>query len=643
MLMRLIRAGRTSFGAAALCAALASPAAAQAIHGDVSYDVDAYGASDEFTVGSYGDPIFGHRHYTAVNGEGVVAVSGSNYSIESPLTFDGSGGWTSTVRRGNLRIAIAGVVENPTDGDGLGAALATFTLTNVSGSPMTVRHFVFADLDINGSGGDIGTFFGSAPGRIEQGDGQVFSFGSTATYSRWMLDTYSDVSSLLNGGGTNLDLPNSSSPAGPGDLELALQYTFTIAAGASVAHTVRFECLSGITCDGGSELLPDMEIVASYLSDRSYDTSTIPGRRLLRLSTGTGNKGVGPMEIRGGASYPDGTQDVWQVVHKTDGCTSEYLAGKFVYHPSHGHVHFEGWGQYRLRSVLPGGGVGDVVAEGGKTSFCLLDISHYNPTLPGSPSSGSYGGCGVTRQGISVGWADVYSKSLPDQWIDITDLPPCTYWLEAEVDPENSVVELDETNNAARVLVDLDTTSGDEVFTRYGNVDTGAGGSGNPAIVLTVGGESGDTCRREFSRAAGPTTIEVAPSPGGGTVYAIWVMNGAPTGATVGEAFVKTNSGPESLGLASRCLPVTNTAFPASCGSPGTFSLGFTSKNITGAAAAASVFLPRMGASPAAPASLPIVFPAGTFTVQGIIADPNSPNSPKKLSLTNAVVVTVTP
>jgi hypothetical protein len=57
--------------------------------------------------------------------------------------------------------------------------------------------------------------------------------------------------------------------------------------------------------------------------------------------------------------------------------------------------------------------------------------------------------------GISVGWADVYQRSIPRQWIEVTGLPNGQYWLEVEIDPYGLLQETDNSNNVTRVLVDL--------------------------------------------------------------------------------------------------------------------------------------------------------------------------------------------
>ncbi|HEU4544861.1 MAG TPA: lysyl oxidase family protein, partial [Microlunatus sp.] len=131
------------------------------------------------------------------------------------------------------------------------------------------------------------------------------------------------------------------------------------------------------------------------------------------------------------------------------------LAGKFLFHTGHSHIHFEDWATYRIRQILPGDGVGSIVAEGSKTSFCIIDLGVYDRNLPDYNPNGEFHSCSSTVQGLSVGWIDVYSKGLPGQSIDITGVPPGQYWLESEVDPLNLVLESNETNNATRIKVTI--------------------------------------------------------------------------------------------------------------------------------------------------------------------------------------------
>ncbi len=202
------------------------------------------------------------------------------------------------------------------------------------------------------------------------------------------------------------------------------------------------------------DLLPDLITDPATLGDVRVDTTTIPGRTLLRLSNMTANIGSGPLEVRAGAVVSPESQLVDQRIFDSDGGFRDRAAGTFTYHEAHAHVHFDDWAAYRLREVSGDGGVGAIAAEGVKTSFCLLDLRVYDPDhLALAPFPGVYTECDFGVQGISAGWADVYDRELPDQWIDITGLPLGEYWLESEVDPDDAVLEENEDNNVAHILI----------------------------------------------------------------------------------------------------------------------------------------------------------------------------------------------
>jgi len=205
----------------------------------------------------------------------------------------------------------------------------------------------------------------------------------------------------------------------------------------------------------GFDLLPDVGLWANegrgYLYDWYIDKNepTQPGRTLLRASTASINSGRGPLELIGSSLNPG----VYQRIYSSDGGSRDVYSGTFTFHPGHGHLHFDNWLNFTVREVLTGNGVGNVVKAGDKTSFAIIDLELYDPSLPGFPSSARYEGGLV--QGMSVGWADIYGATLPDQWIDITGINPGRYWLEAVVDPDNRIVESNESNNVVRILIDL--------------------------------------------------------------------------------------------------------------------------------------------------------------------------------------------
>jgi hypothetical protein len=205
---------------------------------------------------------------------------------------------------------------------------------------------------------------------------------------------------------------------------------------------------------GQSDLLPDLIVVEQDLLD--HDLVTDGNRVLLRFSTATANVGPGPVHLVGILPpLPSGNQRVNQRIFLSGGGFRDREAGQFEFHPTHNHVHVEDWTIYRLREHLEGGEVGEIVVEGEKTSFCLMDSKVHLPELPAAPSAPVYKTCGGTVQGISAGWADLYHKRLYGQNLDVKGLPHGTYWLEVEVDPERRILEEDEDNNIARIPVEI--------------------------------------------------------------------------------------------------------------------------------------------------------------------------------------------
>ena len=89
-----------------------------------------------------------------------------------------------------------------------------------------------------------------------------------------------------------------------------------------------------------------------------------------------------------------------------------------------------------------------MAAFGHKQAFCLEDLIRY-----GSLPSHGYT-CG--NQGITAGWADLYSKFLSGQWVDITGVPDGDYILHVEVNAAGMVNEnLNQYPNVYEVQIHL--------------------------------------------------------------------------------------------------------------------------------------------------------------------------------------------
>jgi len=100
------------------------------------------------------------------------------------------------------------------------------------------------------------------------------------------------------------------------------------------------------------------------------------------------------------------------------------------------------------------------VRTGPKVSYCLRDLAYTRPWLPASPGGPHYPACsndiGLERDvlGTSIGWADVYPPSYPEQWIDVTGLRGCFAYVHT-ADPKNGVYESNEHNNRSQIIVRL--------------------------------------------------------------------------------------------------------------------------------------------------------------------------------------------
>ncbi len=245
---------------------------------------------------------------------------------------------------------------------------------------------------------------------------------------------------------------------------------------------------SGCDCKDGTnecDLLPNLKLSYDLLVDPN-ENFEYPGR--YEVSVSTPNVGHGPLRVlatnyflcgqdtiynaSGLSSCPDGSvprQLVKQRIYqkKASGSMDYYdrWAGSMTYHQTHGHMHFDDWGVYTLRIEQPGVSPLNwpIIGDGAKLGFCIMDFGscqYYNGQCrddndniltTNSPNYGLGGGqysCGLTNQGISAGWTDIYHYYLDGMYIEI---PPGTcngdYKIVVEVDPHNVLVEEDDTDN----------------------------------------------------------------------------------------------------------------------------------------------------------------------------------------------------
>jgi Lysyl oxidase len=229
------------------------------------------------------------------------------------------------------------------------------------------------------------------------------------------------------------------------------------------------------------------------------------------------NNGAGPLELRAGEIDTVGNrQNVYQRVYLSDG--------------------------------QPFNAPGGSQRTSSKTTFCVMDTTKINTSLPGAPGSAVYTTCGNTIQGMSVGWGDTYRYYLEGQSIDFTGNPSGDYKLIIEIDPKKRIIESNEEDNISCVLLRINVTNSSVIVLNSTGCDGPAGGvvvtsiqpSSSPRGSLTpvtitgsgftagvqVSLENGSNPRPTVSNVrvldANTITADVAVKSGGGGRDRVW-------------------------------------------------------------------------------------------------------------------------
>jgi hypothetical protein len=268
------------------------------------------------------------------------------------------------------------------------------------------------------------------------------------------------------------------------------QCTTSNAAGCRCKDSTQTDC--DLLPDIGVGHPPFYDIGAQYgvIEFSQYGNGADNGR--LKVTVSTPNTGFGPLELRTTNVFVCGTDTFigtapsicpdgityprivinQRIYHKNASSMTYYdrFAGTMTYHPSHGHMHVDNWGNYTLRmmdSTQADPLLWPIIGQGTKLAFCVEDYT--NCTSPqyanhcldstGAPlnnvsdfpnyglGGGSYG-CSSVYQGISSGYNDIYWTSLDGMWIDLPKgLCNGTYWIVCEVDPNHNFLEENENNN----------------------------------------------------------------------------------------------------------------------------------------------------------------------------------------------------
>ena len=225
-----------------------------------------------------------------------------------------------------------------------------------------------------------------------------------------------------------------------------------------------------ITVDGmtGAKwLATDSHIVSLAASGRSREAIDLPdlvaysptdieiksrskGLELI-LETTISNQGDGVLEIEAQLDPKTSRQFAAQNIYYRDEVVKQYPAGKFYFdgHQDHYHYHFDVLTTYQLREVLPGNGVGKILSQSPKVSWCLSDHTQVS-----SGTDEVQYTCIGDLQGISVGWGDTYYARQSGQSISLAGIPPGEYWV--VVMATSVFAEKDYRNNTGMARIRFD-------------------------------------------------------------------------------------------------------------------------------------------------------------------------------------------
>ena len=206
-------------------------------------------------------------------------------------------------------------------------------------------------------------------------------------------------------------------------------------------------------------LLPDLDQRAPSM----LQLSVVNGRTLLVFASNVENVGRGPLIVEGRRASRDvSTMRGDQIVNRSAGSAGRIRGiGRLRYdvEPTHSHWHLLPFEEYELRTVD-----GRSLGRSRKAGFCLTDGHRARGHIRGTPRRARFrrGVCRPRRpdalrlrEGISVGYGDVYQPLREGQYADVSGLPPGVYVLVHHVNAGRRLRESDYGNDAASVRLRL--------------------------------------------------------------------------------------------------------------------------------------------------------------------------------------------
>ena len=187
------------------------------------------------------------------------------------------------------------------------------------------------------------------------------------------------------------------------------------------------------------------------------------GRVLLEMDNYLVNEGPGRLTMRGHRSSRH-LMDAVQLIDRSDGTkvahhTGGRLTWKYVDEARGSFWKFQNAARFELWRMDAGGRRTSIEATSPKLDYCLRDLFRwYDGDIvrkrPFYPACSQDFGAETDTMGVSIGWADGYPHTYPQNWIEVTGLRGC-FLIVQRADPLNHILELDESDNTSNRVVRL--------------------------------------------------------------------------------------------------------------------------------------------------------------------------------------------
>jgi hypothetical protein len=184
--------------------------------------------------------------------------------------------------------------------------------------------------------------------------------------------------------------------------------------------------------------------------------------RCLRFTTGPRDAGPGPFEIdydpTGAGLGLQTPGPAFQRVYYSDGTSFLRPAGRFQFHPVHGHYHYLDFLQFQLYKVSAPDHALTPAGAGKKLGLCPADELFANWRTFNQQQTNTFtANCGYNpgqaSLGLNVGWGDVYRWQRPGQYVDFSNDRDGFYLLQVTVNAHHQALVVHPNDNVGYAYI----------------------------------------------------------------------------------------------------------------------------------------------------------------------------------------------